>query len=200
MNSAQVNIRYLTHPQVEIDPTKRVENWSLNALGAERVARLAESGALRGTSRIISSAEVKALETAQPLADALGVPVETRPKIHENDRSATGVLPPAEFEQVADQFFAHPSSSIRGWERAVDAQARILSEVDDALRGHDIGNVLFVGHGGVGTLLYCALAGLEISRKHDQGTGGGGNWFAFDLNARRPLSPWRPMEAWGTDF
>lgn len=28
--------------------------------------------------------------------------------MHENDRSATGFLPPPEFEAVANQFFANP--------------------------------------------------------------------------------------------
>ena len=96
-------VRYLTHPQVLIDPAKPVPDWSLNVVGAARVAALAAAlGALSTTRRIISSAEVKALETARPLAEALGVPVEIRPEMHENDRSATGFLPPAEFEAVAD--------------------------------------------------------------------------------------------------
>lgn len=111
-------VRYLTHPQVLIDPAKPVPDWSLNVVGAARVAALAAAlGALSTTRRIISSAEVKALETARPLAEALGVPVEIRPEMHENDRSATGFLPPAEFEAVADQFFAHPGQSVRAGKR-----------------------------------------------------------------------------------
>lgn len=87
-------VRYLTHPQVQIDPAKPVPDWSLNATGAARVAALAaDPGALGATRRIVSSAEVKALETARPLALALGLSVEIRPDMHENDRSATGFLP-----------------------------------------------------------------------------------------------------------
>jgi broad specificity phosphatase PhoE len=56
-------------------------------------------------------------------------------------------------------------------------------------------NVLFVGHGGVGTLLFCALSGIEISRQYDQGAGGGGCWFEFSITGRKPLSGWQPMEA-----
>ncbi|MDB6454048.1 histidine phosphatase family protein [Falsirhodobacter sp. 20TX0035] len=187
---------YLTHPQVLIDPQKEVRRWSLNAVGAARVAALAgRPGALSATRRIISSDETKAIETAQPLARALGVGLEVRPAMHENDRSATGFLPPAEFEAVADAFFAEPARSVRGWETAEAAQRRILAEVEGCLAGPQDGDVLFVGHGGVGTLLFCALSGLAIDRRHDQGPGGGGCWFEFDLQTRTPPRGWQPMEA-----
>ncbi|WP_353472952.1 phosphoglycerate mutase family protein [Salipiger sp. H15] len=186
--------RYLTHPQIVVDPAREVPRWHLSDTGRTRVAALAASGALRGTTRIVSSDETKALETARPLAEALGLSVEVRPALHENDRSATGFLPPPEFEAVASRFFAEPETSVRGWERAVDAQARILSEVAACLDGPAQGDVLFVGHGGVGTLLWCALAGTPISRAHDQGPGGG-NHFAFTWTPRAVLSPWQPMES-----
>ncbi len=186
--------RYLTHPQIIVDPALDVPRWHLSDIGRARVAALAGSEALRGTTRIISSGETKALETAQPLAEALGLSVEVRPAMHENDRSATGFLPPTEFEQVADRFFAAPDDSVRGWERAADAQARTFAEVTSCLTQPCDGDVLFVGHGGVGTLLWCALAGEPISRAHDQGPGGGGNVFAFTWTPRAVLSSWQPME------
>ncbi|MCT4610823.1 MAG: phosphoglycerate mutase family protein [Pelagimonas sp.] len=188
-------VRYLTHPQVLIDPAVEVPQWPLNDQGQARVAQLTQSlGALRGTTHVISSDEVKALETARPLAKALGADFTVRPKMHENDRSATGFLPPSEFEAVADQFFAQPDVSILGWETARAAQQRILSQVQDCLTADLTGDVLFVGHGGVGTLLYCALAGVAIDRTYDQGPGGGGNWFGFDSEAQTPFSQWQPME------
>lgn len=187
--------RYLTHPQVLIDPAKDVPLWSLNPVGNARVAALASDlGLLSDTRRVISSDEIKALETARPLAVALGVELEIRPRMHENDRSATGFLPPEEFEDVANQFFANPSTSIRGWETAQDAQKRIMGEVDACLAAPTDGDVLFVGHGGVGTLLFCALSGNPIDRRFDQGPGGGGYWFQFDIERRKPLRGWQPME------
>ena len=113
--------------------------------------------------------------------------------MHENDRSATGFLPPREFEATADRFFAEPYRSVRGWERAIDAQARIAKAVDAALAEKPAHDTLFVGHGAVGTLLYCRLAGVPISRCHDQPRGGG-NWFRFDTLARRVDGRWRPIE------
>ncbi len=186
--------RYLSHPQVTIDPAIPVPEWGLNAEGAARVARLAASNALAGTTRVISSAETKAIETAKPLAKALGCPLEIREAMHENDRSATGFLPPDAFEATADAFFAQPDTPIRGWETARAAQARIVREVRTVLTGWHTGDCLFVGHGGVGTLLWCHLAGRPIARANDQPPGGG-NLFAFPIPEGPPHTPWQPMEA-----
>jgi broad specificity phosphatase PhoE len=186
-------VRYLTHPQVAIDPTIPVPQWGLSALGRRRVNALAASGWLAGTAEIISSGERKAIETAEILALALELSVEVREAMHENDRSATGFLPPDEFETAANAFFADPNISVRGWERAIDAQARIVLEMEAVLARPQLGNVLVVGHGAVGTLLFCHYSKIPISRAHDQ-PAGGGNYFTFRRNDRRVLHAWRAME------
>lgn len=185
--------RYLTHPQVMIDPNVPVPSWGLSPVGRARVEALANASWLSATTQIVSSAERKAIETAEIIGRALGVTVEIREAMHENDRSATGFLQPSEFETVADQFFAQPHASIRGWERAIDAQARIVREAEEVLARNRGGDVLFVGHGAVGTLLLCHYAGHPIDRRHDQGAGGG-HVFAFEKDARRILHAWRKME------
>jgi broad specificity phosphatase PhoE len=149
---------------------------------------------LAGTRAVVSSAERKAIETAEPIAAALGIEMIVREAMHENDRSATGYLPPAEFERMADAFFANPDVSVRGWERAADAQARIVRETRAVLASAPEGDVLLVGHGGVGTLLYCHFAGLPIGRSQDQ-PAGGGNVFAVERATGEVRHGWRPMEA-----
>jgi broad specificity phosphatase PhoE len=186
-------IRYLTHPQVNIDPAVPVPSWGLSELGRARAETLANAGCLSGTTQIISSAERKAIETAEIIAGKLDVAVEVRDAMHENDRSATGYLPPDEFEALADQFFADPMASVRGWERALDAQLRIVREVEHVLARNRAGDVLFVGHGAVGTLLFCHYAGFAIDRIHDQ-PAGGGHCFALARAGRRLLHSWRRME------
>ncbi len=186
-------LRYLTHPQVVVDPAVPVPKWHLSKTGRARLEAISRPATLRKTTAVFSSTETKAIETAELLANPLGLVVTTVDAMGENDRSATGFLEPEEFERTADQFFAHPRKSIRGWERAVDAQQRIVEATTNALRGHSDGDVLLVGHGAVGTLLYCHFSGLPINRAHDQ-TGDGGNWFAVDLDSGKPLHSWRPLE------
>lgn len=184
---------YITHPQVQIDASIPVPEWGLSDIGRARAFAMLDPPWVGSIRRIVSSGECKAIETAEILARHLHLAVEVRERMHENDRSATGFLPPPEFEAVADQFFANPHESIRGWERAVDAQSRIVSEVQLALGTNQCDDVAFVGHGGVGTLLLLHLSGREISREADQ-PAGGGNYFAYDLGARRVIHGWLPID------
>lgn len=185
-------LRYLSHPQVAIDPAVPVPDWGLSETGRARVAAAAARGWPAGTARIIASAERKAQETAAILAAALGLPVETCAAMGEIDRSATGYVPHDRHEELADLCFAVPEASAAGWERAVDAQARIIAAAAPVLAAGE--DVLLVGHGGVGTLLWCHLAGRPIARAEDQGPGGGQVWTAA-LPGGAPRQPWHPMEA-----
>lgn len=187
-------ILFITHPEVAIDPAVPVPDWPLSPLGRARTALFAAEPALRGVVRLVSSAERKARDTAEILAARLGLPAEVEPALHENDRSATGYLPPDEFEQVADAFFARPQESVRGWERATDAQARVV----DAVRGIDAvtpqGSIAVVAHGGVGALLMAHATGHRISRALDQPGKGGGCWFALERGSLALRHAWRIMK------
>lgn len=185
--------RYLTHPQVLIDAATPVPRWWLSDNGRARARLLLRADWLPRLSRIVSSDETKAVETAEIVAKAAGLNVEIRENMGENDRSATGFLPPEEFEAVADRFFAEPERSARGWATARHEQARIVDAIDDVLRGHDAGDVLFVGHGAVGALNLCRLLDVPISRALDQ-PGGGGNLYAWKISTGRVLHRWRSIE------
>jgi broad specificity phosphatase PhoE len=186
-------VRYLTHPQVNIDPAIPVPDWGLSDIGRARAAAVGGLRQLSRTMQIICSGERKAIETAEIIAAKLNLPIEVRDAMHENDRRATGFLPPDEFQAVADRFFAHPELSVRGWERAIDAQSRIVREVEHVLARHQPGDILFVGHGGVGTLLYCHYLGVAIDRAYDQ-PAAGGCFFAFTGESRLVQHSWRPIE------
>ncbi len=116
-------------------------------------------------------------------------------ELHENDRSATGYLPPEEFEAVADRFFAMPETSVRGWERAVDAQARTVACVRGIMaQDATDGDVVIAAHGGIGALLLAHLMGEPISRRLDQPGSGGGNFFAWEYATFALLHGWRSIE------
>jgi broad specificity phosphatase PhoE len=158
--------------------------------------RALASSWVEGIRAIWCSIEQKARDGAHILAEHLNLPVTALAELGENDRSATGYLPRLEFEALADQFFAKPSQSVRGWESAVDAQRRIVAAVDHVLAASvDCGgNIAIVAHGGVGTLLLCSIRNEMISRKHDQPPNNGGNYFAFDAKTRQLHHGWRPID------
>jgi broad specificity phosphatase PhoE len=185
-------VLFITHPEVAIDPGTPVPSWSLSALGRERMERFAGALGDHGIAALWSSEERKAVEAAEIVARRLALELRRDERLGENDRSATGYLPRERFEALADRFFAEPGHSVEGWERAVDAQARIVRAVDHVLsRSPGEGAVAVVAHGGVGTLLLCALLGVPISRSHDQPAQG--HWFSFACSGaeRRVLHGWR---------
>jgi broad specificity phosphatase PhoE len=189
---------YVTHPQVRMDANVPVPLWGLSELGRQRAEAFAASGVVPKGAMIFSSRETKAMELADILAKVTGTLVLADHLMGENDRSATGFLPPELFEATADRFFAEPEHSVDGWERAVDAQARIVDTVTTALASVPHGTpAIFCGHGAVGTLLKCHVAGRPISRSEDQSRHadrGGGNCFVFDLTAGKLLCEWTAME------
>jgi len=195
---------YVTHPQVVQDPSIPVPRWGLSSKGRERAERFANHRMARMARRIISSNETKALELAQALAAVSRIKVESGENFGENDRSSTGFVPADRFEQLADSFFAHPGVSTEGWERAIDAQVRVVGAFEAALDGHDPAvPVIFTGHGAVGTLLKCHLGRRTIARSEDQrriGDPGGGNVFVVRLSDRALLSDWMAMELLPADF
>jgi broad specificity phosphatase PhoE len=181
-----------------MDANVPVPLWGLSEQGRQRAMEFAGRGVVPAGAMIFSSRETKAMELADILAASSDAIVLTDHLMGENDRSATGFLPPALFEQTADRFFAEPQTSIDGWERAIDAQQRIVATVRTALSSVPEGvAAVFCGHGAVGTLLKCHVAGRPIARAEDQSRGGdkgGGNCFVFDLEAGVLGCEWTPME------
>jgi len=194
-----LSVYFITHPEVVIDPAVPVPRWPLSGRGRERMSALTSAEWAGGLRAIYASEETKAVEAARILADPIGVTPVLVADLGENDRSATGFLPGAEFEATADAFFASPDRSVRGWETARSAQRRIRRAVDALMTGEtEPGSIAIVSHGAVGTLLLCDLAGWPIARERDQPGAGGGNWFRFarEGGAEAPelVHGWRSIE------
>jgi broad specificity phosphatase PhoE len=188
-------VYFITHPDVVIDPSVPVPRWLLSERGRTRMTAGLEQQWASEVRAIYCSTEQKAIDGAAILSEALGVPYTAVPEFGENDRSATGYLPGPEFVAVVSEFFRQPEESVRGWERAIDAQSRIVAATMAVLRTSPLdGDVVIVAHGGVGTLLLCHLSGLPISRDRDQPPTNGGNYFAFDLGTLRLIHGWRSIE------
>ena len=73
---------------------------------------------------IIASDELKAQQTAQPLADRLGLAVEVIADLHEHERRTVDYLDDATFQATMARFFAEPDALVFGEETASQALAR----------------------------------------------------------------------------
>ncbi|PZR86617.1 MAG: histidine phosphatase family protein [Stutzerimonas stutzeri] len=192
-----MRILFITHPEVVVDPSVPVPEWPLSERGRERMNLFAD--ALAGVSALAvwSSAERKALDGAQILADRLSIPHHVDPALGENDRSSTGYIPQPEFDRIAAEFFASPTTSIRGWETAAAAQKRIVGAIETVL-ARGAGLKLVVSHGGVGRLLRARLENVPIGSETRPGHSGGGCCMMLRGLPLEPLSPWTDIEDWPT--
>lgn len=189
------SVFFITHPEVDIDPAVRIEDWSLSHTGVSRMQKMLEHSWVAGIKSVYTSTEKKAIDGAQIVANHLSLDITPHERLGENNRSATGYLPKAEFESVADQFFSKPTESIRGWETAISAQHRIVSETQRILKTTPAEHpIAIVSHGAVGALLLCHLNGWPIDRKFDQPGDGGGNYYCFQKDSQRVIHGWRPID------
>ncbi|WP_428535577.1 histidine phosphatase family protein [Rhodopila sp.] len=159
-------VYFITHPEVMIDPAVPVTQWNLSLYGRARMHNLLGQPWMRNIGR---SDERKAIEAAGMTGDAIGIPPRQLPDLGENDRASTGYLPKAEFAATADAFFVTPNPSVRGWETAAYAQARIVAAVSAVTKqSAEDRDIALVSHGGVGTLFLCKLKTCPINRADDQ--------------------------------
>ena len=184
---------FISHPEVNIDPERPITRWHLTDSGIHQIRNFSESPVVSQVTSVWSSGETKSIEAAGILAAVRSLSVIVDKGLGENDRTSTGYLPREEFEETADAFFADPSEGPRGWESAQTAQLRMIQTLSQILeRVKTIaGDVAIVGHGATGTLLYCQLARLPISRDHDQP--GPGHFWVFDFLEGRMLHGWQPL-------
>lgn len=188
-------LHFISHPNVVIDPAVPVPRWSLSEIGKARMIEGLKQPWISEVVSIYSSTEQKAIDTARILAGHLSINFKQEEDLGENDRSSTGFLKPDEFEAVADEFFANPERSVRGWERATDAQRRIVRAVTSIeQQDPSVGSIAIVSHGAVGTLLFCYLTGKPISCEWDQPPNGGGNFYTFTLAPIHAIAGWAAID------
>lgn len=185
-------LRYVSHPNVVIDPAVLVPQWGLSDLGRRRAQQLHQQPWLAGVQRIVASAETKAQDTAKIIATHVGLEIETRPATGETDRTSTGFVPEERHDELARRYFAEPEVSADGWERSVDSQRRIVDATADLVASTNRQETVVVGHGGVGTLLLCHLGSLAIDQRHDQP--GQGHYWAYDIAAGSVIHRWRAVD------
>jgi broad specificity phosphatase PhoE len=144
---------------------------------------------------VYASTERKARDGAAIVAERLGLSYEAHEDLGENDRSSTGFIAPPEFWEVVRGFFGRPHESIRGWERAIDAQTRIVNAVSRILREDETsGDMVLVSHGAVGCLLTAHLQKVEIGQESRPQHPGGGCFIVIDRESFALTQDWRAIE------
>ncbi|MGF9756162.1 histidine phosphatase family protein [Microvirga sp. 0TCS3.31] len=186
---------FITHPEVVIDPNQPITEWPLNPIGRARMGLFVDLLAGRNVTAVYASTERKATDGAAIVAEPLGLSYRTHEDLGENDRSSTGFIAPPEFWEVVRDFFGRPHESIRGWERAIDAQTRIVNAVSRILHEDETsGDIVIVSHGAVGCLLTAHLQAVEIGQESRPQHPGGGCFIVIDRESFKLTQDWRAIE------
>lgn len=136
---------------------------SLSEEGIEQAKRLPDALARFPITRLVSSPQVRAVETGRPVADKLGLPIEIDDRLAEYDRDLPHYIP---IEQIAKE---HPEELQRLIDghlpSSVDEKSfleRISAGIDDLVASADHEDTVAVfSHGGVINALLHKILGTE---------------------------------------
>jgi broad specificity phosphatase PhoE len=121
----------------------RLPGFSLSERGQRQAKKVAEHLAGRDVRRLVVSPLQRAQETAKPIAEALGIPIETEDglieagNIFEGTKFAEGkgvLLKPQHWWKLRNPFrpsWGEPYTEIR------DRMVRVATSVRDSVRGHE---------------------------------------------------------------
>ena len=149
------------HSLPEIDPSVPAKEWVLSNEGRRRARKLGERLDRYSLDLIVSSAEPKAIETAEIAAGVLNVRMEVVEGLHEHERVNAGFLEKERYEQSIRRFFAGPTDLVFGEETADNAYNRFANAVHRLTDRPLIENIAIVTHGTVLSLFVSRNSDLE---------------------------------------
>ena len=132
-------------------------------MGLEQAMRLPKAFDRHSIARVLSSPQRRAQQTAQPVADALGLELEIDDRLAEYDRDLAHYVP---IEQIREEFPDEWERLARGHlPSGVDEDAfvaRVFAVIDDVVASgdHDDTVALF-SHGGVINVILHRILGTE---------------------------------------
>lgn len=155
-------IIFVRHSETQPVPGTSSHAWQLTPDGVRRCDLLAEWLRPYRLTAVASSPENKALQTAQPVASALDIPLISVDELREHDRSnETAWLDTEQFHATIRRLFAEPATLVYGRETADEAFRRFSDAVTHILTGHPGGNLALVTHATVLSLFVARHTGQD---------------------------------------
>jgi broad specificity phosphatase PhoE len=150
----------IKHAAPEVNAETPPEAWHLSPEGRAKAEALAALLASHAPHVVVTSGEVKAVETGDVLAHALSIPVERVAGLAEHDRSNVPQMQTREFISMMELVFRKPRQLVLGRETAAGALARFRNALDDVIEAHrDKDTVAVVSHGTVIALFLADVTG-----------------------------------------
>jgi probable phosphoglycerate mutase len=150
---------------VRIDPGRGMPaDPHLTDRGHEQAARLADWLAAEAVDHVITSPKRRAIETATPLADALGITAEVVDDLREYDSDADEYIPVEHMRAAKDdRWFAMIEGRWEdyGGEPVHTFRARVLPCIDSLVSRYPGRRVAVVCHGGLINVYTARVLGLD---------------------------------------
>ncbi len=161
MKSIMIGLLHLMrHAETAIDEKIPAHEWLLTEEGFRQARNLASMGIFDSIDSIISSPEPKALQTARPFADRLGIDIDSYPELRELDRSKGRFLSNVEYLQSVECIL-NRHDAIPGWEFREHAMARFQAGLKKITNKGGFKEALVISHGLVLSMHFASLLGVE---------------------------------------
>jgi broad specificity phosphatase PhoE len=145
----------IRHSQSLMIPDQPASSWPLTTEGRARCLPLAQKLTPYQLPRIITSTEIKAIETGRIIADHLQIPCAIASGLHEHESDDKFQSRQA-FLAAVNRLFAEPDRPVFG-QSAHAALARFQQAIKDVCACYPVDNLAVVTHGRVLALFLAAL-------------------------------------------
>ena len=154
------NLVFIRHSQTQPESGVAACEWKLTDEGRRRCVPLAVQLAAFNLDRIVTSTELKAIETGQLAAQKLGIPCQTAVDLYEHKReTAPHYQTITEFQEAIHALLTKPDELVFGEETGVQARERFRKAVDMVMQSNPHENIGIVTHGTVLSLFLSHLTG-----------------------------------------
>jgi broad specificity phosphatase PhoE len=142
----------------------RLDNFGLSDRGHDMANRVAQTLKVRPIARVIASPLLRTQQSALPIAEALGLPVDTDDRIIEADNVFEGTrLSPGTILKDASTWKNFRNPWLPSWgEPYRDIASRMMAAAEDALTSVDEGEVVLVSHQLPIWMLHKWIAGIPL--------------------------------------
>jgi len=168
-------IWFIRHGETLWNRERRMQGWqdiALNDTGRQQAALLAARIAVEAASApftaLYSSPLTRALETARPIAERLGLPILPEPDLRERCFGVLEGIPLDDIERLAPKAAAawqrrNPLEPLEGGESLGQFQTRIIAASEAIARRHPGARVLAVTHGGALDVIWRAANQVDLT-------------------------------------
>jgi probable phosphoglycerate mutase len=199
--SAEATLLLIRHGETQWNAQVRIQGHrdiALSERGQRQAHRLARFLGAQAIDAVYASDLARARQTAQPLADALGRPLQLDARLRER---GFGLFEGSTYEEAQANWpneYAiwrrrDPAHALPGGESYLAARTRVLQCLEEIVRAHAGATLAVVTHGGVLDIVYRAAYGIpwETPRSHLLPNA------SINRVAARPPGPTFTVHSWG---